>query len=122
MNKIFKLSNNLSISQIGFGVWQNSDKQECVDAVYNAIKCGFRLIDTAAAYFNEEYVGIAIKKAIDEKIVKREELFISTKLWISQFDDTYQATKLTLNKMNLEYIDLMLLHNRLVMYLLLERD
>ena len=109
-NDKFQLNNGLYIPKIGFGVWQNVDYKECVDSVYLAIKNGFRLIDTADIYTNEEAVGEAIKKAISEGIVNRQELFITTKLWIDQFEDAYESIQLALKKLQVEYIDLMLLH------------
>ena len=67
---------------LGYGVFQITDPNQCEQCVYDAIKLGYRLIDTAASYMNEEAVGRAIKRAIEEGIVRREELFITTKLWI----------------------------------------
>ena len=106
----FNLQNNVLIPKIGFGVWQNTDFDECVNSVYLAIKHGFRLIDTAAIYGNEEAVGIAIQKAIDDKLVTRQELFITTKVWLDQYDNSYDSIKVSLQKLKLEYLDLILLH------------
>lgn len=75
------LSNGVKIPQNGYGVYQIS-KEDCERCVLDAIKVGYRLIDTAQSYFNEEEVGNAIKKAINEGLVKREELFITSKVWI----------------------------------------
>ena len=75
------LNNGLKIPTIGFGVFRVPDKKECEESVYQAIKAGYRLIDTAQSYGNEEAVG----KAIQETNVPREELFITTKVWISNY-------------------------------------
>ena len=97
----------------GFGVFQVPDPAVCEQAVYDAIKTGYRLIDTAQAYMNEEAVGKAVSRAISEGLVKREELFITTKVWVSNMkteDTSYSSVKGSLKKLNLEYIDLVLLH------------
>jgi len=74
------LNNGVEMPILGFGVYQITDLTQCEQCVYDAIMVGYRLIDTAAAYMNEEAVGKAIKRAIEEGMVKREELFITTKL------------------------------------------
>lgn len=76
------LQNELKMPMLGLGVFQVPDKKECENIVYEAIKHGYRMIDTAASYMNEDAVGIAVKRAIDEGICKREELFITSKLWV----------------------------------------
>lgn len=76
------LNNGIQMPMEGFGVFQVPDYQECEDVVYHAIQSGYRLIDTAAAYMNEKAVGNAIQRAIQDGIVTREELFITTKLWV----------------------------------------
>ena len=107
-----KLSNGVEMPLEGFGVFQVPNSEECKIAVLEAIKAGYRLIDTAAVYMNEEAVGQAIKEAINTGIVKREELFITTKLWVSDF--SYEGAKKgfnnSLKKLGFEYIDLLLLH------------
>lgn len=107
-----KLSNGVEMPLEGFGVFQVPDSNECKNAVLEAIKAGYRLIDTAAIYMNEKAVGEAIKQAISEGIVKREELFITTKLWVSDF--SYEGAKRgfdrSLKNLGLEYLDLYLLH------------
>ena len=77
MQKV-QLNNGVEIPPLGFGVFQIPDLEECERSVYDALKTGYRLIDTAAAYLNEEAVGKAIKRSG----VAREELFITTKLWV----------------------------------------
>lgn len=97
----------------GFGVFQIPDAKVCEQAVYDAIKAGYRLIDTAAAYMNEEAVGKAVSKAIAEGITTREELFITTKVWVQDMkneETAYAAVKASLAKLGLEYTDLILLH------------
>ncbi len=100
----------------GFGVFQIKDLQVCEDAVYEAIQCGYRLIDTAAAYMNEEAVGKAVRRAIRDGICTREELFITSKLWVQDMKDTdtaRQGIQASLEKSGLEYFDLYLLHQAL---------
>ena len=102
------LNNGVKMPILGFGVFQMRDPEECENAVLEALKTGYRLIDTAASYFNEKEVGNAIKKSG----VPREELFITTKLWI---DGTgYENTKLdfqrSLDNLQLDYLDLFLIH------------
>ena len=106
--KYVTLNNGLKMPILGFGVFQIDDMKECEEAVYNALKAGYRLIDTAAAYGNEEAVGRAIKRSG----IAREEIFVTTKLWVS--DANYEKAKLafeiSLKKLDLEYIDLYLIH------------
>ena len=100
----------------GFGVFQIPDAAECERVVYDAIKTGYRLLDTAAAYMNEEALGKAVKKAIADGIVTREELFITTKVWVQDQkneETAYEAVKTSLAKLDLEYVDLVLLHQAL---------
>ena len=107
-----KLSNGVEMPLEGFGVFQVPNPQECKNAVLEAIKAGYRLIDTAAVYMNEDAVGAAIKEAIDTGIVKREDLFITTKVWVSDF--SYEGAKKgfarSMKKLGLDYLDLLLLH------------
>lgn len=97
----------------GFGVFQIPDPAECERVVYDAIKTGYRLLDTAAAYMNEEALGKAVKKAVDDGFVSRDELFITTKVWVTDMkseDAAYNAVKTSLEKLNMDYVDLVLLH------------
>jgi 2,5-diketo-D-gluconate reductase A len=93
---------------LGFGVFQMNDPQECEQAVYDAIMAGYRLIDTAASYLNEEEVGRAIKRSD----VPREELFITTKLWVQDagYESTKKAFAKSLERLQLDYLDLYLIH------------
>jgi diketogulonate reductase-like aldo/keto reductase len=102
------LNNGVEMPILGFGVYQINDADECEKSVLNAIQTGYRLIDTAAAYRNEEAVGKAIKKSG----VKREELFITTKLWIqdASYEKAKKAFEISLKKLNLDYLDLYLIH------------
>lgn len=106
------LNNGIKMPAIGFGVFRMTNQDECEEMVYNAIESGYRLIDTASAYENEEAVGRAIKKAIKNNIVRRTDLFITTKLWIT--DTNYEMAKIgfekSLKRLDLEYIDLYLIH------------
>ena len=93
---------------IGFGVFQIVDADECEQSVYEAIMAGYRLIDTAASYLNEEAVGRAIKRSG----VPREELFITTKLWVQDagYESTKKAFAKSLERLQLDYLDLYLIH------------
>jgi 2,5-diketo-D-gluconate reductase A len=102
------LNNGVEMPILGFGVYQINDLEECERSVYDALSTGYRLIDTAAAYENEEAVGRAIKQSG----VPREELFITTKLWIQDagFESTKEAFGRSLKRLGLDYLDLYLIH------------
>ncbi len=102
------LNNGVAMPLLGFGVFQMHDAEECERSVYEALRAGYRLIDTAAAYGNEEAVG----KAIQRSGVAREELFVTTKLWIQDAGDerTKAAFERSLQRLQLEYLDLYLIH------------
>ncbi len=110
MNKIenIKLNNGIEMPLEGFGVFQVPDPAVCEQAVLDAIATGYRLIDTAAAYMNEEAVGKAIAKCG----VPREELFITTKLWVqdASYEGAKAAIETSMKKLGLDYIDLYLIH------------
>ena len=103
-----KLNNGVEMPILGFGVFQVKDLAECERSVIDAIETGYRLIDTAQSYGNEEAVGSAIKKSG----IAREDLFITTKLWIQSngYDNTKKAFENSLKRLQLDYVDLYLIH------------
>ncbi|MFK4392339.1 2,5-diketo-D-gluconic acid reductase [Bacillus sp. AFS026049] len=107
MQKVM-LNNGVEMPILGFGVFQIQDENECEQSVYDAIMAGYRLIDTAASYLNEEAVGRAIKRSG----VPREELFITTKLWVQDagYENTKNAFANSLKRLQLDYLDLYLIH------------
>lgn len=108
MSETFVLNNGVEIPKIGFGVFRMTDEEACEEAVVQAVKAGYRLIDTAAAYGNEEAVGRAIRRCG----VPREELFITTKLWIP--DISYEGARRgfiqSMERLGLEYLDMYVIH------------
>ena len=104
----YKLNNGVKIPIIGFGTWQTPDGQVAEESVLAALNSGYRHIDTAAAYGNEESVGAAIKKSG----INRHELFVTTKLWNSDhgYQNTKKAIATSLEKLGLDYLDLYLIH------------
>lgn len=106
--KTVKLNNGVEIPILGFGVFQIADPVECERSVVDAIEVGYTHIDTAASYMNEEAVGRGIQKSG----VARGEFFITTKLWIQSkgYEGTMQAFERSLNRLQLDYIDLYLIH------------
>ncbi|RKF42539.1 2,5-diketo-D-gluconic acid reductase [Sphingobacterium siyangense] len=103
-----KLNNGIEMPILGFGVFQIKDALECERAVIDAVETGYRLIDTAASYLNEEAVGKAIKNCA----IQREELFITTKLWVQDtgYEKTKNAFHRSLERLQLDYLDLYLIH------------
>lgn len=102
------LNNGIKMPMEGFGVFQVPDQAQCEQAVLDAIASGYRLIDTAAAYMNEEAVGAAIKRCG----IKRSELFITTKLWVqdTSCEGAKKAFETSMKKLGLDYLDLYLIH------------
>ncbi len=110
------LYNGLKMPMEGFGVFQVRDKQECENAVYEAIRVGYRLIDTAAVYTNEDAVGNAVRRAIADGLCTREDLFITSKLWVqdmASYETAKAGIEASLKKSGLAYFDLYLLHQSL---------
>ena len=109
--KTLTLSSGDKMPIVGFGCWKIG-KDVCADTVYNAIKAGYRCIDEAADYGNEKEAGQGIKKALDEGIVKREDLWVTSKLWNTYHrkEHVKLAVKKSLEDLGLEYLDLYLIH------------
>ena len=103
-----RLNNGVKIPMLGYGVYQIPNAEECERCVLDALSVGYRLIDTAAAYQNEKAVGNAIKKSK----IQRDELFITTKLWIqdANYESTKKAFAKSMEKLQLDYLDLYLIH------------
>lgn len=102
------LNNGVEMPILGFGVYQIPDAEECERSVHEALQTGYRLIDTAAVYMNEEAVGRAIKSSG----VAREEIFVTTKLWVSEagYESAKEAFERSLQRLQLDYLDLYLIH------------
>ena len=102
-----KLNNGVEMPMLGYGVYQVT-KEECERCVLDALKAGYRLIDTAQSYFNEEEVGSAIKKSS----VPREEIFLTTKVWIEHYgyEEAKKSIINSMKKLQVDYIDLVLMH------------
>ncbi|WP_075572449.1 aldo/keto reductase [Megasphaera coli] len=102
------LKNGVQMPMEGFGVFTVEDLAQCEQVVLDAVASGYRLIDTAAAYFNEEAVGAAIRKCG----ISRDELFITTKLWVQDagYEGAKKAFETSLKKLGLDYLDLYLIH------------
>jgi len=106
------LSNGVKIPMLGFGTFKLADQAKCQECVHAAIAAGYRLIDTAQCYGNEEAVGAGIKAALSEGICKREDLFITTKVWFRSFetDECRKSLEISFKKLGLDYVDMVLLH------------
>lgn len=106
--KSIELNNGVEMPILGFGTYQIDDLDECERSVSEALRVGYRLIDTAAAYGNEEAVG----RAIEKSEVPREEVFVTTKLWIQDagYESTKEAFERSLERLGLDYVDLYLIH------------
>lgn len=105
---VVTLNNGVDIPALGFGVWQMEDLKECEDAVIKAIQTGYRMIDTAAIYQNETAVGTAVKNSG----VDRDELFITSKVWVQDhgYEKAKSAFQRTLNRLQMDYLDMYLIH------------
>ncbi|WP_334072420.1 MULTISPECIES: aldo/keto reductase [Paenibacillus] len=106
------LHNGVKMPGFGLGVFKVEEGQELIAAVKAAIRHGYRSIDTAAVYQNEAGVGTAIREALEESLVKREELFVTSKLWNADqgYDSALAAFDATMDKLGLDYLDLYLIH------------
>ena len=107
------LNNGVKMPVVGFGVFQVKDEEECKRVVLDAIDAGYRLIDTAASYTNEDAVGAGVQRAIAEGICTREDLFITSKMWVQDmqnYEMAKQAIDASIEKSGLGYLDLYLLH------------
>ncbi len=104
----YTLSNGVNIPCVGFGTWQTPNGETAINSVLEAMKCGYRHIDTAACYGNEESVGKAIKLSR----INREELFVTSKLWNTDqgYESTLKAFNKTIKDLDLDYLDLYLIH------------
>ena len=102
------LNNGVKMPILGFGVYQITDPVECEQAVVDALQAGYRLIDTAASYGNEEAVGRGIRRSG----IPREEIFVTTKLWVSNtnYSEAKMGFRKSLDRLGLDYIDLYLIH------------
>lgn len=109
--KDFPLHTGKTMPAVGFGCYQ-VEKEKTADQVYNAIKLGYTLIDEAAVYDNEKECGEGIKRALDEGLIKREDLFVTSKLWNTNHrkEHVKPAFMKSLNDLGLEYLDLYLIH------------
>ncbi len=104
----YELSNSQRIPLIGYGTWRLKNKEETIEIIENAVKCGYRLFDTAFAYGNEQMIGAGLKKSG----ISRKEIFISGKLWNEDrgYESTIKACKKTIENLDCEYLDLYLIH------------
>ncbi|MBQ3760445.1 MAG: aldo/keto reductase [Clostridia bacterium] len=109
-SKTVTLNSGYEMPILGLGMFSLSNS-EAENSTYWALSTGFRLIDTARIYGNEAAVGRGLRRAIDEGIVTREEVFITTKMWTSDFDDGDAAIDASLSRLGVDYIDLMILHH-----------
>lgn len=106
--EFLELNNGVKMPILGFGTYQITEPNKCEECIINALEAGYRLIDTAQAYGNEEAIGNAIKHSG----VSREELFITTKLWFREYEteNAEKAIAMSMQKLKLDYIDMVLLH------------
>lgn len=100
------LNNGVQMPLVGFGVFEIS-KEETARCVYDALEVGYRLIDTAQAYYNEKEVGDGIQQAIQEFAIKREDIFLTTKVWVTEFgyEKTRASVEESLKKLKTDYLD-----------------
>lgn len=101
-----KLNNGVEMPVLGLGTYEGTDKGVALRSVRDALEVGYRLIDTAQYYGNEQYIGQALK----ESGVAREEIFLTSKIWFNRFEACYEAVLESLRTLRVDYLDLMLLH------------
>ncbi|MBI3032202.1 aldo/keto reductase [Candidatus Woesearchaeota archaeon] len=106
LQSTIQLNNGINIPRLGLGTWKTAPGKECEQAVLDALKVGYRHIDTAAIYRNEESVGAAIKKSG----IPRKDIFLTTKLWNDDTNDPRLALEQSLKKLQTDYVDLYLIH------------
>lgn len=97
-----KLNNGVSMPMLGLGTFKSTDSSECIDSVTSALELGYRMIDTARMYKNEEFVG----EAVASSGIDRHDIFLTTKVWCDEFDDARKAVDDSLTKLRTDYIDL----------------
>ena len=112
-----KLNNGVEMPIIGFGVFE-IPAEHTAQCVYDAIECGYRLIDTAQAYYNESEVGEGIQRAIQDFGIKRKDIFLTTKVWVTEFgyEKTKTSVEESMRKLKTDYLDLVLIHQCLSDY------
>ncbi len=108
MNSYKSLLNGIDIPKIGFGTYKLKDENETIDTIKYALKVGYRFIDTASFYGNEEWIG----KAIKESKIKREDIFLATKVWNDShgYDKAIDSFEKSMKKLDIDYLDLLLIH------------
>lgn len=109
------LNNGEELPLLGYGTFQITDRKLCRQCIYDAIQTGYRLFDTAASYGNEAAIGEAVADACRDGLIKREDLFVATKVWVQDagYDATKRAFYASLDKLGFEYLDLYLIHQPL---------
>lgn len=112
-----KLNNGVRMPMVGFGVFE-IPMEQTARCVYDALEAGYRLIDTAQAYYNEEQVGEGIQQAMQSLAIRREDVFITTKVWVTEFgyEKTKASVRDSLQKLKTDYLDLVLIHQCLSDY------
>lgn len=106
---MIRLNNGVLMPDFGLGTFHSTDEVECADAVRAAVRMGYRMIDTARIYCNEEIIGHALDGLLKEGF-RREDIFVVTKVWFDDYEDTRSAVMHSLERLGLEYVDLVLLH------------
>lgn len=109
-NGTVMFNNGYEMPVLGIGTYRLS-QDEAENSVYWVLRDGYRLIDTACIYSNEEGVGRGIRRAIDDGYLTREEIFVTTKMWTSDYNDGAEAIERSLERLGLDYIDLIILHD-----------